>query len=454
MVDTNAETAMLAPALPQLGTSPTPVVPSDPPPGAMVRPVPPVVPSDPPPGAMAPPVPPVVPPTNSMARVRGANDPIEVMLVTDVERIAQRINDLLKGQNRVHVGAAITDGATVLAEIAQRRPDVVMIDALLQRGRGIAVAKAVREANIPLPIIMTTVPERPLTVSGMGIAQVLQMPLTGSTIIGTVERLDDAHRGPAPVPPLGSCLVYSGKGGVGKTMIAHNLAAALAMRPGVSVALVDGSLQAGDLRLYLNVPAGAPSILQLPTTKATASDMAPILWQDPAGVAVLLAPRRIEDAELLTERDMRNALTLLRDQFDVVIVDSPTAIDGITLALFDEVEVILSVVTPDRGAVSNAKRSFEVLVAAGFPKSKIITILNRCDAPGLDLPTITAEIGAAPACLLPDDPVLVASANAGGASIVTTAPDTPLGRGFSALAGLVLSPPAAAASAGHPNGPR
>ena len=83
---------------------------------------------------------------------------------------------------------------------------------------------------------------------------------------------------------------------MGKTTIAFNLAVALAQTGETRTALVDGNLQFGDLRSLLRVPGDAPSILQLPTDRISESDLSDVLWRDPSGIDILLAPPRVEMA--------------------------------------------------------------------------------------------------------------------------------------------------------------
>jgi pilus assembly protein CpaE len=85
--------------------------------------------------------------------------------------------------------------------------------------------------------------------------------------------------------------------------------------------LIDGSLQFGDLRSLLKVPVDAPSILDLPTDRIAESDLGDVLWRDPSGIDILLAPPRIEMAEMLTPRDVDKVLSLLRRVYASIVID-------------------------------------------------------------------------------------------------------------------------------------
>src|SRR6185295_13590756 len=116
----------------------------------------------------------------------------------------------------------------------------------------------------------------------------------------------------------------------GKTTIAFNLAVAMAPLEQRTV-LIDGSVQFGDLRALLKVPVDAPSILDLPTDRIAESDLSDVLWRDPSGIDILLAPPRIEMAEMITTRDIDKVLSLLRRVYSAIVIDMSSTINDINL---------------------------------------------------------------------------------------------------------------------------
>ena len=210
-------------------------------------------------------------------------DQIRLLLVEDVPQVSQYVRNLLQHQKQVRLLDTVTDGRMVMDQIRELRPDALMVDALLQgKVNGLEVAEQVRQAGIRIPIIIVTVPQKPVKAGeGMGITEVLSMPFSGYELMNALSHSNAKYRATAPSAMSRSYVVYSGKGGVGRTTIAYNTAVAFGQMPGVRVVLIDGDLQFGDLRGLLRVPDTAPSILQLPTDRIAESDLASVLWRDP-----------------------------------------------------------------------------------------------------------------------------------------------------------------------------
>ena len=354
-----------------------------------------------------------------------ANDTqIRLLLVEDVAQVSAYVRNLLQHQKQVRLLDTITDGRAVLDQIRELRPDALMVDALLQgKVNGLEVAEQVRQAGIRIPIIIVTVPQKPVKAGdGMGIIQILSMPFSGYELMNALTKTSEEYRATAPSAMSRSYVVYSGKGGVGRTAISYNLAVSFGQMPGVRVVLIDGDLQFGDIRGLLRVPDTAPSLLQLPTDRIAESDLASVLWRDPSGIDVLLAPPRVEQAEMVTARDVEKVISLLRRIYNVVVIDSPPAINDMTLAYLDDADSILSVVTPDRNSVRNARLAGQAFVAAGMEPHKMMLIMNLAGSPGLSVEQIGAELGRMPDFAIPNDPQLVGAATFEGVPFVLSQP--------------------------------
>jgi pilus assembly protein CpaE len=370
------------------------------------------------------------------------SEQIRLLLVEDVAQVSQYVRNLLQHQKQVRLLDTITDGRAVMDQIRELRPDALMVDALLQgKVNGLDVAEQVRHAGLRIPIVIVTVPQKPVKVGeGMGIVEVLSMPFSGYDLMNALTRSNARYRATAPSAMSRSYVVYSGKGGVGRTTIAYNLAVAFGQMSGVRVVLIDGDLQFSDLRGLLRVPDTAPSILQLPTDRIAESDLASVLWRDPSGIDLLLAPPRVEQAEMVTSRDMEKVVSLLRRIYNVVVIDSPPAITDTTLAFLDDADSVLSIVTPDRNSVRNARLAGQAFVAAGMSPHKMMLVMNRAGIPGMKPEQMAAELGRLPDIAIPDDQPLVKSTTAEGVPFVLAQPKSKASQQIISIAQRLASP--------------
>jgi pilus assembly protein CpaE len=354
---------------------------------------------------------------------------IRLLVAEDVPQVSQHVRNLLSVQSQVQLLEVLSDGSKVLEAVNQLRPDVVMVDLLLQgKIKGPQLIERIRDSGLDIPVVVLTVPQHPLARDpNRGIDAVLTLPFSGFELVNTLGHvlLDRQAR------TSGACRVisvFSPKGGVGKTTIAFNLAVAMAQM-GVSTALVDGSLQYGDLRSLLKVPSDVPSILDLPTDKVQESDLRDVLWRDPAGIDILLAPPRVEMAEMVTPRDVEKTISLLRRLYEVIVIDTPGALSEATLALLDGSDIVLSVVTYDSTTIHNTIALAEVFASIGYPPEKIRYLINRSDSSGgIGKEELMRALGRRLDFEVVSDGRLVVSANNEGMPFVVSAPDAAVSR--------------------------
>jgi pilus assembly protein CpaE len=351
-------------------------------------------------------------------------DQLRLLVVEDVPQVAQYIRGLLNSQSAIKLLDVVTDGSRVVNLINELRPDVVLVDALLQgRVKGLALVERLHESGARVPVIVLTVPQQPVAVDPHhGINGVLSMPFTGYEL---VTRLQQVHQTAAQADNLGTArmiTVFAPKGGVGKTTIAFNLAVAVGQL-GSRTVLIDGSLQFGDLRALLKVPIDAPSLLDLPTDRIQESDLQDVLWRDPSGIDILLAPPRVEMAEMVTVRDLEKTLSLLRRVYEIIVVDTPAVVNDINLAFLDGSDTILEVVTYDSTTIHSTMVMADAFRMIGYPPTKVQYLVNRADSTGgFDPEVLNRALGRVPEHTVTSGGALVVRANNEGIPFVLADP--------------------------------
>ncbi|MFI5261043.1 MAG: CpaE family protein [Candidatus Limnocylindrales bacterium] len=364
-------------------------------------------------------------------------DQIRLLLVEDVPQVAQYVRNLLNSQHRIKLLDIQKDGRAVADQVHQLRPDVLLIDSLLQgRMKGLQVAEAVRRAGPTPPIIILTVPQNPVQVDpARGVDRVLSMPFSGYDLVNILTGTVAAAQAASSVSACVVYTLYSPKGGVGRTTLAFNLAVAMTQLGGLRTALVDGSFQFGDLRALLKVPQDAPSLLDLPTDRIQESDLSEVMWRDPSGIDILLAPPRVEMSEMITARDLDKVLSLLRRVYNVVIIDTPATLGDVVLTLLDAADAILQVVTWDSTTLHNTRAMGDTFRAIGYEPGKLRYLLNRADANGgLGQAALVEQLGRVPEYAVVSDGRLVVECNNQGLPFVLAEPGAAISRDVAALA--------------------
>ena len=81
-----------------------------------------------------------------------ATDQVRLLVVEDVPQVGQYIRSLLNSQQQIKLLDVMSDGSKVAGQIAQLRPDVVIVDALLQgRVKGPTLISQLHAARAGVP---------------------------------------------------------------------------------------------------------------------------------------------------------------------------------------------------------------------------------------------------------------------------------------------------------------
>ena len=172
---------------------------------------------------------------------------------------------------------------------------------------------------------------------------------------------------PAPTPRRAVITaITSGKGGVGKTLVAANLAAALA-RAGQRVLVLDADLGLANLDVVLNLSARV-TLHDVFTGKASLDDA---LQPAPGGFSVLLAGSGLVEYSRMTPEVRDKLLAVIaqvRPRFDQVLLDTGAGISDVVLFTVSLADEVLIVATPEPTSLTDAYATVKVLATTQAPR--------------------------------------------------------------------------------------
>lgn len=174
--------------------------------------------------------------------------------------------------------------------------------------------------------------------------------------------------------------IAGAKGGVGKTMLATNLALLLS-RAGYKTLLVDFDPGCGNVGVQLRI--GATHDLEHVADGTCAPEQA--IASGPGRLSVLLGRSGSTALSGASEAHIASLLRAVRtaaNDFDVVVVDTGAGLSPSTLAVVEQADVTLGVTTPEVTALTDAYALCKVLHQRGRPLPRLVVnrVRNREEA--------------------------------------------------------------------------
>ncbi len=241
-----------------------------------------------------------------------------------------------------------------------------------------------RAERVPRPIIFALLQDRsPVLMRRVlheGADELLFLPLQGADLARALMKLSERRR---RAERLEGGLIYgfaSIVGGVGVSTLSANLALVMRYVFGKRAAVVDLDLQNGGLNviLHLTPDQTIASLIEF-TAKLDSIKLEAALTKHPSGIYLLAAPKRLEDAERVTDLTVATVLDLMRQLFDFVIVDCGSHVNEITVAAWERCDELLYVIDHSRIATHGARRFGELFGRLGLRLDEPRFVLNKFD---------------------------------------------------------------------------
>jgi pilus assembly protein CpaE len=272
---------------------------------------------------------------------------------------------------------------------------------------------------------------------GAEVADVVLLPALTENVVFAIRK---ATHGPRRAAAAGKregriITVFSPKGGTGKTVIATNLAAALAKDDGRRTLLLDLDLQFGDAAIMLGIEpektifdfVNAPGELD-------PDKLAGYTTKHKSGLDILPAPLRPEDAELVTEAKLGRLIEVARACYDAIIVDTSPFFHGPMLATLDRTDELLLVCSLDVPTLKNVRLALGTLEMLSFPPARIRIVLNRANSKvGMKQREVEAALEQKVRYEIPSDRVVPITVNKGMPAVLAE-PGSDFSRAIVAMA--------------------
>ena len=396
-----------------------------------------------------------------------ADQPIRLLIVDDIQSTRENLRKLLSFEEDIQVVGTAGDGKEGVEEAQRLHPDIVLTDVNMPVMDGIQLTEQLTQDLPSSPVIIMSVQgERDYLRRAMqaGAREFLIKPFSHDELVAAIRRVYAVEQkkgtflsrssdaapagGGARSGPGEVFVVFSAKGGVGKSIIAANLAVALARETDARVALVDLDLQFGDIGVMLNLN-HSRSITDIVDAQdhLDAEVLDDVLATGPAGIRVLLAPIKPELADLVTPDHVRTIFTELRKLCDFVVVDASSHLGEAILQVMEIASRIMVVTGLTIPSVKNARLTLGVLESLNIDPERVLLVVNRIDSYSDFNKEATEQYLRVPVTVqIPHDPRAVADAWNQGKPFVETQPETEISRAIRELAyRLVPQEPAAVA---------
>jgi pilus assembly protein CpaE len=389
---------------------------------------------------------------------------IRVLIVDDIAETRENIKRMLSFEQSIEVIGSARTGREAIEQATATQPDVVIMDINMPDMDGITATTEIKKKLPHVMVVILSVQSDPSYMRRAmlaGARDFLTKPPMIDELTDAIKRAgifaQDERRNTPPPPStpdnqaptqdrlrttLGKVIaVYSPKGGSGRTTLATNLAISL-KEENNRVALIDGSLQFGDVAVFLNEQ-GKNTILDLAPRVA---ELDPEIVQEVmlthkiTGIDVLAAPSQ-PDLSIFSKvngEQFHTLLEYLQRIYTYIVVDTATALDFIWAATMDISSLTVLVVTQDIPSIKNTSSFLKMVELEGIKREKFMVVMNKYDR-RINIPTErVGEILRQPIALsIPFDDKIVGSSIIRGTPFMVDNKAQPIGKSIQTLAEMI-----------------
>jgi pilus assembly protein CpaE len=362
---------------------------------------------------------------------------IKFLVYSEQDEFGSEIRTRLQSAGHAHVVGVVSDEDALFEALRDHQPDALFADLGLCPHDTLDLLDRL---PAPRPMLAVCGPQEDsqviLRAMKQGAREFFPPAPSREAVRELVDRLVLDSRPAVPTGRLAPVLAVMGaKGGVGATVVACQLAAAL-QALGSRTVVVDLNYPLGDVALHFDVrPTYTLAHVVKQVDDLDATYLRGLLQGHRSGVQILAAPERVEEAELVRGVHVERVISILREEFDFVVLDVSRSWNEASVRALDLASEILLITSLDVPTLNHARQHLDLLRRLGHSDAKIHPIANRYSRrDAVTDKEFSQFLGRAPDTHLPNDyPNTVGSVNE-GRPLGEVAPRSPLHLAYVALA--------------------
>lgn len=325
---------------------------------------------------------------------------IKLLIADDTYKITDSLKETFDKEGNIEIVGIVREEKEIFGALEKYHPDLLLLDVEITDLDSMHVIKEIVEKKPEILIVVVFTEKTKNYIKqcmALGAREYVVKPFSTHALMDTIKNLYEIDISRRKILTKRHAFIeeiqgsqvmlekrhkmitfFSTKGGVGKSVMAANLAVALAEMNNGKVVLVDLDLMSGDLSVILDLyPQRTISELMKEIQILDKDVIEDYLIKHKSGLKILPAPISPEYSEYITAESVEEIIKVLLESYEYVVVDTGPSFRDINLISLDAADRVLFFTTLDLPTIKNVRIGLDIMKKLNYEEEKINLVLNK-----------------------------------------------------------------------------